>query len=525
MRLLAGLGLLAPPAVVALALLLVLERGRALPDDLASVPALAAAAILGAAVTAALATTWLRGRVVPVVRSAERIADGDMEAAVPLRTAGLDGRLAAALTSLRRTLAETTDAATTDRLTGVSNRTAVLARLFGELERVARYERPLSVGFVDIDHFKAVNDTYGHHAGDIVLRGVANALRANLRGSDALGRYGGEEFLVILPETGADDAANLAEKLRQVVLRERFEVAPGTSVSVTVSIGVSGGTGRALHVDTLVRDADAAMFSAKSLGRNQVYVFAEPNEDSRVPRAPISGEGRDRAIAVGRLARSAAEQSLIETLMPLANHRGHPSPLIGMMAVTIARRLGLPEAEIDRLRIAALLHDVGKLALPDEILEKPAALTSSEWQSVVQHPRIGQVILEQASAIRDAVPIVLHHHERFSGHGYPYGLRANDIPLGARIVALADAYDAMTNDRPYKRAIGHEQAIREIRRHAGTQFDPELVEVFCELYAERAPVVDPRVVATALERTLRSPDVAPARRRRRASSGGMAAAG
>ncbi len=134
--------------------------------------------------------------------------------------------------------------------------------------------------------------------------------------------------------------------------------------------------------------------------------------------------------------------------------------------------------------------------MPQEILDKPSALTSAEWRTVVQHPRIGQVILEQAAALKDAVPIILHHHERYAGHGYPYGLRANEIPLGARIVAIADAYDAMVHDRPYKRAMSHDQAIAELRRHAGTQFDPELVELFCDLYADRAP--EPDVAVTAL---------------------------
>ena len=133
--------------------------------------------------------------------------------------------------------------------------------------------------------------------------------------------------------------------------------------------------------------------------------------------------------------------------------------------------------------------------MPEEILEKPSALTSAEWRTVVQHPRIGQVILEQAAALKDAVPIILHHHERYAGHGYPFGLRGNDIPLGARIVAIADAYDAMTHDRPYKRAMSHEGAIEELRRHAGTQFDPELVELFCDLYATVKPEPDATVLA------------------------------
>ena len=147
-------------------------------------------------------------------------------------------------------------------------------------------------------------------------------------------------------------------------------------------------------------------------------------------------------------------------LDPLPHYRGQPSALIASIVVSLARQLQLPDAEIDRLRVAALLHDVGKVAVPEEILEKPSALTSAEWRTVVQHPRIGQVILEQAAALKDAVPIILHHHERYAGHGYPYGLRANEIPLGARIVAIADAYDAMINDRPYKRAISHDAGDR-----------------------------------------------------------------
>jgi hypothetical protein len=182
-------------------------------------------------------------------------------------------------------------------------------------------------------------------------------------------------------------------------------------------------------------------------------------------------------------------------IAPLPHYRGQPSALIATIVTSMARTLALPDAEIDRLRVAALLHDVGKVAVPQEILDKPAALTSAEWRTVVQHPRIGQVILEQAAALKDAVPIILHHHERYSGHGYPFGLRGNDIPLGARIVAIADAYDAMTHDRPYKRAVGHDAAIEELRRHAGTQFDPQLVTLFCDLFARQAPMPDPTVLA------------------------------
>jgi diguanylate cyclase (GGDEF)-like protein len=414
-------------------------------------------------------------------------------------------------------MADTHDRATIDRLTGVFNRQALLAELFTEVERASRYDRPLCVAFVDIDHFKVVNDTYGHETGDHVLRGVAQVLAGNLRASDLVGRYGGEEFMLILTETDVEEGASLAEKLRLLVERERFDVEGNPVLTVTISVGIVGGVGQQLRMETLVRDADAAMYSAKSLGRNQTYIFAEPDEDARVPRAPISAAGRARAIEIGRQARDAATDYLISAIGQFPDNRGQPSAVIGSIVVSMARTLQLPEPEIDRIRIAALLHDVGKIAVPSEILDKPAELTTAEWRSVVQHPRIGQVILEQAAAFKDAVPIVLHHHERYAGHGYPFGLRAAEIPLGARIVAIADAYDAMVNDRPYKRAISHDAAIAELRLHAGTQFDPELVTLFCDLYASAPPRRDPAVRAVTL------PPIA--RGRRSAESTGAAARG
>jgi diguanylate cyclase (GGDEF)-like protein len=517
MRPLAALALAAP---IVIGILIAVMPG-ALPSSIDALerPVLltAAGALIGGTISALVLFGLVRFRLGRLVKAAERLAHGDYTVAVRPGGGGLEARLGRAVNRIAESMADTHDRATIDRLTGVFNRQALLAELFTEVERASRYDRPLCVGFVDIDLFKVVNDTYGHEAGDLVLRGVAQVLARNLRASDLVGRYGGEEFMLILTETSVEDGAALAEKLRLLVERERFVVEGGTTLTVTISIGIVGGIGQQLRMETLVRDADAAMYSAKSLGRNQTYIFAEPDEDARVPRAPISTAGRARAVELGRQAREAATDFLLSSIAPLPPYRGQPSAVIGSIVVSMARTLQLSETEVDRIRIAALLHDIGKVAVPTEILDKPAELTTAEWRSVVQHPRIGQMILEQAAAFKDAVPIILHHHERYAGHGYPFGLRAAEIPLGARIVAIADAYDAMINDRPYKRAVSHDAAIAELRRHAGTQFDPELVNLFCDLFASAPPVPDPAVLAMTAPPT--------ARERRSARSPGAVARG
>jgi diguanylate cyclase (GGDEF)-like protein len=519
MRLLGGLGLLAPISLLIVWITVPEAIDSWTNEGSRSILAAIVAGAMGVSLTAGIVFLYVRLRLRGLIHAAERLAAGDLNASAAIRPSarGLEGRLGHAIESIGLALAETTNAATYDKLTGVSNRQTLLINLFAEVERANRYERPLSVAFVDIDHFKNVNDTYGHAAGDLVLRGVAQTLKANLRASDQVGRYGGEEFMLLLTETDVEEGANLTEKLRNIVARQKVAIADGQELSVTISIGIAGGKGGPLRTDDLVRDADAAMYSAKALGRNQTYIFAEPDEDARVPRAPISASGRALAMEVGRLARDAATASLTSVLSPLPHYRGQPSALIASIVVAMATNLDLAEGEVDRIRTAALLHDVGKVGLPSEILDKPAALSAMEWRTVVQHPRIGQVILEQAAALKDAVPIILHHHERYSGHGYPFGLRGNDIPLGARIVAIADAYDAMIHDRPYKRAMTHDAAIKELRRHAGTQFDPELVALFCDLYADRAPTPDPTIVGTTAP-TIAMSSAAPSPRRRRRAS-------
>jgi diguanylate cyclase (GGDEF)-like protein len=459
--------------------------------------------VIGSSVIAAGSTVALWAlsarRLRVILEMAERLHGGELGVMVERPGDGLLGALERSFNAVSEKLSETHDAATIDRLTQVSNRGTILSSLFSEVERAVRHTRPLSVAFVDLDHFKSINDTHGHQAGDIVLRGVAQLFKTNLRVTDLIGRYGGEEFMIVLPETGPEAAVEVAEKLRLRIARERFAVSDTVELSVTVSIGIAGGSGKTLRAESLVQDADQAMYGAKSLGRNQTYVFAEPDEDARVPRAPIHPAGRVRALEVASLARRAAETALTAAISPRPHYGGKPSSLIATIAVALAMDLELPEQEIERIRLASLLHDIGKIALPDHILDKPAPLTTSEWEFVRQHPRIGQLILDESGSLRETGKIILHHHERFGGHGYPHGLRGREIPLGSRIVSVADAYEAMTHDRPYKRAISHEDSIAELNRYSATQFDPELVARFVRRFGDVPPVANESLVAPTPE--------------------------
>ena len=399
-----------------------------------------------------------------------------------------DRVLSTSMERLQERIAEVEALAATDQLTHLLNRLACLKGLVAEIERANRYGRPLAVALIDIDHFKRVNDTHGHAVGDEVLRHVAGLLRSGVRAVDSLGRYGGEEFLLVMPETDVDGGVTSAENIRRIVGRAPIQIeVPNGSIetTITISIGVAGGRGaESLDIDRILREADGALYSAKALGRDQVQSFRPVDEGSGISRATIDAGARNLALEIGQAAYEASNLQPLEVLRKRPGWAGGASQMIANLSADIGRAIGLSEGDIDRIKTASLLHDLGKIAIPDEILSKPAPLNPIEWRTIVEHPKIGQVMLEQAGAIRDAASIVLHHHEWFDGRGYPHGLAGHEIPIGSRIVAIADAYEAMISDRPYSPAMPHQDAIDELLRERGSQFDPDLVDVFVALVGD-----------------------------------------
>lgn len=469
-------------------------------------------AFAGVSTTALITSAVITHRYMALTRALERGAE--VETAAPIREGGLpiERRLARAFNAAALAFAQVEVRASRDRLTGVANRETLLSELTAEVERANRYRQPLSVAFVDIDRFKSINDTHGHNSGDAVLRQVADLVGHHIRSSDFLGRYGGEEFMLILPETGPEEAAEVAEKLRAVVMQTALTIAGETTLRATISVGVAGDVGGELRLERLVADADAAMYAAKSLGRNQTYIFRSVNEEERVRRAPVDRQRREDAADLGRWANARTTEALASVLEPHPHHRGRPSDMIAALATEMASEMGLPDIEVERIRFASLLHDVGKIAVPQDILDKPGALTEFEWQAITEHPRIGQLVLEQATSLREAVPIVLHHHERYNGSGYPHGLKGRDIPLGARIVAVADAYHAMVHERPYQSVRSHEAALAELQRCAGTQFDPDIVAIFCRMYRHAVPPDGSEAVARIVAASQAPPPTARSQR-------------
>ncbi len=358
---------------------------------------------------------------------------------------------------LRRTRGAAELRARTDELTGASNR-----RHFAEVVERGLAEEPDGCGLLllDADHFKQVNDANGHVVGDAVLVELASRLQAELGAEDCLARWGGEEFAVLLRGVGSDaELERRAQQLRAAVALLPV-VAAEVSVRLTISIGAVRATGGRDSLDSLVEAADRRLYSAKRGGRNRVSLVADPGAGELPAHEPES-VGVARALALASGVRGGPPE-------------GHAEQ-VAMLAARTAGQMGLPEELVLRCRLGGWLHDVGKVAVPERILASPHALDDAEWALVRTHPIVGEDMVRGVAALRVAAPAVRHHHERYDGDGYPDRLAGDSIPLEARIVAAADAFAAMTDERPYSPARTPQDAATELRRSAGTQLDPQVV--------------------------------------------------
>jgi len=374
------------------------------------------------------------------------------------------GLVAALRTRIERLIATLSDAARTDALTGLRNRRGFQELLEVELERSRRSGRPLTILLADLDHFKAANDRLGHPAGDAALVRAAKALERTRRMIDTAGRIGGEEFAVIAPECDEAGAYALAERLRAAV-RDTFLTEP---VPLTVSIGIAVHPGHGVFTEGLLRAADEALYAAKKLGRDRSVVYSH---DLAQTLGQLEPEGEASGRQLGLLL------TLAEVLDLRVAGTSRHSQTVAQLAELGARALGLPPEHVERVRIAGILHDVGKIGIPDSILLKPGPLTDGEWVEMRRHPEIATRLLA-GTEFDDLRLWIAAHHERPDGRGYPAGVTHDEIPVEASILAVADAYEAMTADRVYRPAIGHEAARAELERGAGTQFDERVVTLF-----------------------------------------------
>jgi diguanylate cyclase (GGDEF)-like protein len=368
-------------------------------------------------------------------------------------------------------LADARNSARTDGLTGLRNRRAFEEILTTELGRAERNGGRFSLIIADLDRFKSLNDSYGHQEGDRALQRVSGCLEDSRRLGDIVARIGGEEFAIILPDANEREAYLAAERLRKRV----GEACAGEPGELTISLGMATFPHHGENASALMRAADQALYVAKEIGRNRSVIFNTAAVET--VSAAIQHKGVD-------------DEKHLSTVMALAEvldirdaGTAAHSQTVGHYAQAIGREIGLPDDRCERLRYAGTVHDIGKIGVADSILRKPGALTVEEMTEMRKHPEVGARILAGAD-LEDISSWVLAHHERPDGDGYPFGLTGDQIPLEGRILAVADAYEAMTNGRVYQPAVSAEEARAELARCSGKQFDEGVVEAFLRIPAE-----------------------------------------
>jgi diguanylate cyclase (GGDEF)-like protein len=361
--------------------------------------------------------------------------------------------------------------ALTDPLTGLGNHRHFHERLQRELLNAEEQARPLTLCLVDIDDFKRINDRFGHPSGDRVLSQIATRLR---QGGEAF-RLGGDEFALLLADHNESTALTAAESIVERISTVDFEHIGQVTVSAGLATFPVQGHGR----DELIRLADSALYWAKEHGKNRVRLYR--------PDIVELAELKRLAAGPDKAARYRAAASLAKAVDARDTYTGSHSERVTELAARVAVRLGLDAEQVELTRLAASLHDLGKLAIPEEILRKAGTLTDSERLVLERHPQIGFRMLDSLGV--DLIAhLVLHHHERWDGAGYPDGLSGEQIPLGSRIIFVTDAYDAMTSDRIYRPRRSSRAALAELERCAGSQFDPGIVAAFGEEIEESSPL-------------------------------------
>jgi diguanylate cyclase (GGDEF)-like protein len=357
--------------------------------------------------------------------------------------------------------------ALTDPLTGLGNHRHFHERLQRELRNAEEQQSSLTLCFVDIDDFKKINDRFGHPSGDRVLSQVAGRLR---QGGEAF-RLGGDEFALLLVDHDEGTALAAANSVVERIAAADFDHIGAVTVSAGLATFPVQGHGR----DELIRLADSALYWAKEHGKNRVRLYR--------PDVVELAELKRLAAGPDKAARYRAAASLAKAVDARDTYTGSHSERVSELAARVATRVGLDPEQVELTRLAASLHDLGKLAIPEEILRKPGALTDSERLVLERHPQIGFRMLDSLG-VDPVADLVLHHHERWDGAGYPDGLSGEQIPLGARIIFVTDAYDAMTSDRVYRPKLSTDAAFAELVRCSGTQFDPGIVAAFVEEFRE-----------------------------------------
>ncbi|MFA5338165.1 MAG: HD domain-containing phosphohydrolase [Candidatus Omnitrophota bacterium] len=371
--------------------------------------------------------------------------------------------------------------------TEVYNHKYLIERLNSELLRAKRYALSISLAMIDVDYFNSINDLYGHAYGDKILKELAKYLKQFVRGMDIVTRYGGEEFVIILPDTDKQSTNRFAERLLSDLEDHMFDP-QGKKLRLKVSIGVANFPEDDPDISEaygLIRLVEKAVSIAKKRGGGRLATLngKEVEEPSEGTQENIDNLKQKLSKIEKRM-----HQTFLESIYAFAKtieakdfYTGEHCEHMVSLAVSIGKKLNLSEKEMEDLKHAAMLHDLGKIGIPDEILLKKGKLTDSEYDIIRKHPQIGAEIIRHIHFLKDVAPIVLYHHERFDGFGYCSGLKGKEIPLGARIIAIADVYQALTSDRPYRKAYSKEEALKIITEGSGTQFDPEIVKVFFEI--------------------------------------------